>query len=283
MTDTNMQYSTHSDIISQQQENASSTQVVIWTPPFIVFFASLLGFGLGIASLITFIWLNSGLYSIERVAMIYSVVLIVAWLIVLLTAHSWWVRGGALFGLIWAACTFGEFWLSKHGVGSQDPLTIQMRAATNSALLACALCISVARIRLKLWDAALLWLLLLALCAYLGYSYLKVPAGSNSLLFIEGRIVSWALYLSVAVWWLRPSCWRDQPGLTFLLGLAAILLFFLNRSSTLNTEQNVFFLQVFFLCLLLGAVRVFQGEWRIHRQRSSSQPLAVKNKRQHSL
>jgi hypothetical protein len=194
------------------------------------------------------------------------VILMVAWLVVLLAAHSWWLRGGALFGLIWAACTFGEFWLSKHGVSAQDPLTIQMRATTNSALLASALCLSVARIRLKLWDAALLWLLLLAFCAYLGYSYLKVPAGTSALLFVEGRIVFWALYMGVAIWWLRPSCWRDQPGLTFLFGLATILLIFLERSSTLTTEQNVFFLQVSFLCLLLGAVRVFQEEWRIHRQ-----------------
>ncbi|GLV56449.1 hypothetical protein KDH_32900 [Dictyobacter sp. S3.2.2.5] len=266
MTDTNMQSSTHSDIISQPEENTAGTQAIIWTPPFTVFFTALLGFGLGLASLLTFIWLNSGLYSVERVAIVYSVVLMVAWLVVLLTGHSWWVRGGALFGLIWAACSFGGFWLSKHGVGAQDPLTIQMHAATNSALLAGSLCLSVARVRLKLWDAILLWLVLLAFCAYLGYSYLKVPAGSNSLLFIEGRIVAWTLYLSVAIWWLRPSCWRDQPGLTFLFGLATILFIVLNRSSTLTTEQNVFFLQVGFLCLLLAAVRVFQEEWRIYRQ-----------------
>lgn len=261
-----MQSSTHSDIISQQPENTAGAQAVIWTPPFIVFFTALLGLGLGIASLITFIWLNSGLYSIERIAMVYSVILMVAWLAVLLTTRSWWTRGGALFGLIWAACTFGEFWLSKHGVGMQDPLAVQMHAATNSALLASALCLSVARVRLKLWDAAVLWLVLLAFCAYLGYSYLKVPTGSSPLLFVEGRIVFWVLYLSVAIWWLRPSCWRDQPGLAFLFGLATILLIFLERSSTLTTEQNVFFLQVSFLCLLLGTVRVFQQEWRIHHQ-----------------
>ncbi|GCE16648.1 hypothetical protein [Dictyobacter kobayashii] len=266
MTDTNMQYSTSSDMTPEQPESATSTQVVIWTPPFIVLFSALIGFGLGIASLLTFIWLNSGLYSVERIGMIYSVVLLVIWLVILITAHSWWIRGGALFGIIWATCTFGQFWLSSHGVSSQDPLTIQMHTATASSLLASALCLSIGRTRLKSWDAILLWLLLLLFCAYLAYGYLKVPAGTSLILFIEGRIAYWALILSVAIWWLRPSCWRDQPGPTILFGLASILLFFLNKASTLTTEQNVFFLQVFFLFLLLGAVRILQRERRIHIQ-----------------
>ncbi|GER86050.1 hypothetical protein KDW_02120 [Dictyobacter vulcani] len=163
---------------------------------------------------------------------------------------------------MWALCMLGQFWLSRHGHGTQDAIMLQVRASANSALLASMLCLSIGRIRLKLWDAIVLWLLLLVFCIYLAYSYFKVPGGESSLLFVESRIIPIALYVSTALWWLRPSCWRDQPGPTFLFGLTPIMLFFLFRSDTLNTEQNVFFLQVFFLCLLLGAIRILQGERR---------------------
>ncbi|GCE24769.1 hypothetical protein KDA_02530 [Dictyobacter alpinus] len=267
MTDTNLRYSAQSDTRSTS---------LIWTPPFLLFFAALLGLGLGIASLVTHIWLNSGIYSVEQIGMAYSVILMAAWLVVLLYARSWWTRGGAIFGCVWALCMLGQFWLSRHGSSAQDAIIIQMRATANSVLLASVLCLSIARIRLKLWDAILLWSLLLVFCAYLAYSYLKVPAHESSLLFIEGKIISLALYLSVAVWWLRPSCWRDQPGPTFLFGLAPIILFFLIRSGSLNTEQNVFFLQVFFLCLLLGAIRILQGEKQANSKAKVVEDLSVK-------
>lgn len=270
VTDTNIQLSADALSTQSQEEPAvlatskAAPRAAIWTPPFLLIFSFTLVFGIGIASIVTHIWTNSTLYTVDQVGMIAALLLSVVWLATIGIARSRWMRLGALFSLLWAVATLGQFWLSKHGIASQSVLQIQIHTVENSALLAGALCLSVGRTRLKRRGTIFFWLLPILFCAYLAYAYLKEPADTRSLLLIQEKFASLALYASIAIWWLRPSCWRDQPGPAFLFGLAAVILFLLNRSGNLGTEQNVFFLQIFFLCHLLAAARVLQGERRTH-------------------
>lgn len=267
MTDTSMDFSTNDMIVPQTVDVTSQTKLsidyvkpIIWTPGFILFFAILFILGTSTSSLVTYIWINSHLYSVNRVGMAYSLVLLAIWIITVVRARSGWVRLGAVFSCIWAIGMCGQFWLSIHGIGSQAAIMTQVRASSNSALLASALCLSTGRIQLRRWNTILLWLLPLLFCGYLAYSYIKTPVDVRSILFIEGKIASTTVYLTIAVWWLRLGCWRDGTGPTFFFGVAPIILLVLNKLGNINTELSLFILQLFFLCLVLGAVRLLQGE-----------------------
>jgi hypothetical protein len=193
------------------------------------------------------------------------------WFIIVMQARSGWIRLGAFFGCIWALGFCGQFWLSTHGIGAQEAIMTQVRASSNSALLASALCLSTGRVQLKRWDTILLWLLPLLFCGYLAYSYIKAPFDVRSILFIEGKIASITVYLTIVVWWLRLGCWRDQTGPTFFFGLAPIIFLVLDKMGNINTETSLFVLQLFFICLALGAVRLLQGERQLKRAIQSGQ------------
>jgi hypothetical protein len=265
-----MDFSTN-DMIVHQTVNATSSvketvayeRPILWTPAFILFFVALFILGTSAASLVTYIWINSQLYSVDRVGMAYSLVLLGVWLILSVLARSGWIRLGAVFGGIWAIGMFGHFWLNIHASGSQT--VVMTQTLSNSALLASALCLSTGRMQLRRWDTILLWLLPLLFCGYLAYSYIKAPVDMRSLLFIEGKIASITVYLTIVVWWLRIGCWRDQTGPTFLLGLAPIILIALEKMGNINNESSLFIIQLFFLCLMLGAVRLLQGERQLKK------------------
>jgi hypothetical protein len=104
---------------------------------------------------------------------------------------------------------------------------------------------------------------------------------ARPLALIEGYVAMTALVLSTLVWWLRPSCWKAQPGSTFFFGIAPLILlllaipnigfnpsnFFLalvvlSPSATTTTIQaNFFFSEVVLLCLALGAMRILRGQF----------------------
>jgi hypothetical protein len=238
---------------------SNQPEPIIWTPPFIITFALLTIAGLSIAALVAHIWANSGIFSPQRVYMIYAAILFLLWATIILRAHNAWIRLGGAFACIWALVTGIQFWFSAHGIDMQATLMIQVRMTASCALLGSFICLSCGRSPLRRWDTFLLWLLPLILCAYLAVSYLKAPA-STRLLFTEGKIVALTTYLSVAIWWLRPSCWKTQAGPAFIFGVATILLYYLTKSGQINIENNVFLQQIFFLCLFLGALRILQRE-----------------------
>lgn len=267
MTDKQLPISTNDMTAQQTVDQMSLTQPAsikedgkIWTPAFILLFTILFGLGMSIASLLCYIWSNSQLYSVDKIGRAYLIVLLGVWLILIVRARSGGIRLGAAFGGIWALGMFGQFWLNSHGISPQDALMTEMRTASNSALLGSALCLSTGRTRLRRWDTIFLWLLPLLFCSYLAYSYLKAPGNVRSVLFIEGKIASLTIYLTIAVWWLRLGSWRGQMGPTFLFGLAALLALAADQVGNINTELSLFILQLFFLCLILGAVRIIQGE-----------------------
>lgn len=242
----------------------------LWTPIFILFFTVLVGVGVSIASLLSFIWANSQLYSVDKIGRAYLIVLLVIWLAIIVRARSGGIRLGAVLGCIWTFGMFGQFWLDSHGVVPQAAIMIEMRAVSNSALLGTALCLSTSRTRLQRWDTTILWLLPLLFCSYLAYSYLKAPANVRSMLFIDGKIASLTIYLTIIVWWLRLGSWRDLTGPSFLFGLAAILWHTADKVGYINTELSLFMLQLFILCLILGAIRTLQGERHLKSSLSRS-------------
>jgi hypothetical protein len=123
-------------------------QVVIWTPDFIVIFALLLVTGLSVASILTQGWLN-GLYSSSKILLTYAVLIFGTWFTIVIKARSLWVRVGAVFSCIWAL--FNTFAITLS-IDPQASLIVHLNAATNSALLAAYICLSVARTPLRRWD-----------------------------------------------------------------------------------------------------------------------------------
>ncbi len=247
---------------SSLASSASVTPVpLIWTAKFIVIFALSLVFGLSAASIITQWWLN-GLYSGAIVLMLYSVLLIVAWMTVLLRARTLWVRVGATFGVIWAILTGVSFLFEQLTVDVHLPSVAHLNAATNTALLASTICFSLAHTALRRWDNWFLRVAPVIGCVLVVVVYLLVPTQSRSFSTLESTIAAIALYLSIAIWWLRPSCWRSQPGLALLFGLASVLQLILSVPHLVDSGTNFFVVQLTLICYLLIALRIYQAEAR---------------------
>ncbi len=234
---------------------------LIWTAKFTVIFALSLVCGLSAASIITQWWLN-GLYSGAVVLMLYSVLLIAAWMIVLLRVRTPWVRMGAIFGVIWAIFTGISFLFEQLAVDVHLPSVAHLNAVTNTALLASTLCFSLARTALRRWDSWFLRVVPVVGCVLVVVVYLFMPVASRSLSSLESTIAAIALYLSIAVWWLRPSCWHRQPGLALLFGLASIIQLLLSVPHLVDSGTNFFFVQLTLICYLLITLRICQAEAR---------------------
>jgi hypothetical protein len=234
-----------------------SVAVSIWTPKFSVIFAVVLVVGLSAASIITQWWLN-GLYSGAVVLMIYAVLLVGLWTSVLWRAQSMWVRIGAVFGIIWAIFTGVHFLFEQLTIAAQVPSVVYLNIAINSALLAFSICFSLAHTPLSRWDT---WFFRLApLVGLVFLLYLIMPAGNSSLFLVENSIAAGEFYLSLAVWWLRPSCWHYQPGPCMLYGLAVVIQLLLTVPQLVNSGANFFFTQSSLLCYMLLALRIVQSE-----------------------
>ena len=92
-----------------------------------------------------------------------------------------------------------------------------------------------------------------------GLAYL-VTHGSLSL--AESAASAVLLVFCVLVWWSRSSCWRAQPGSAFLLGLMPALLLVMALPGVGVGEQGFFLSQLALFAVLLGVIRILQGEVR---------------------
>jgi hypothetical protein len=256
------------DDAATSQEEPAAKGPAVWTPPFILFFALYTGLGLSIAALLTFIWLNSGMYSPAHLFMFYGGLTFLCWLLVIVRGRLLWTRIGGIAGCLWALFIAIEYWLISHGISSQSNTFMQIHLITGSALLAASLCLSYARTRVNRWDTQLSWLIPLCICAYLAFSYVRAPAGIPKILYLEGRLVTLSLLLCVIVWWLRPANWATQPGLTFFFGVIALLQYYLDRSAQFYNENTLLFQQIVFLGVMLSTFRIYQAE----KQLSTSEP-----------
>lgn len=235
---------------------------IIWTPRFIMLFGLLLVTGLSAASLLTQAWLN-GRLSGEGILLGYVTLILASWIATIVCARSVWIRLGALFSCIWTIFTAIGFAMTLLAVHANVPIVSHVNAATSSALLGGYICLSVDRTPFHRWDAWLFRLIPFVGLGAIGLAYLLIPAEVRTFTRLEDSLAATALSLSIAVWWLRPSCWRTQAGPTLLFGLAPCIQLLLTFP-TIPRDVNLFFSQVVLLCFFLGAIRVLQGEirWR---------------------
>ncbi len=247
----------HNDI--QATDTGYEERLIIWTPTFIALFALTLVVGLSMTTILIQGWLN-GHYSDETVLLAYMALLFCAWVAVLIKAGSAWVRVGALLGCLWSLFSAGNLWLLA--IDPQATSVVQINIAANSALLGTFICLSLAHTPFHLWDTWFFRLLPLLAVVILGASYLYSFKEVDAWYKAESTAVTLLLYLCSAVWLLRPSCWRSQPGPAFLFGIAPLILLLFVMPDSIGREQIFFFQQIFLLCILLGTLRILQRELR---------------------
>src|SRR5581483_6783507 len=246
-------------MLTSPGNNSSLSPQIIWTPRFIVTFVLVLVIGLSIASLLTQGWLN-GYYRAEWVLLAYTALAAGCWIAMIARTRSNWLRIAGVFGCFWSILTCINYILSWFAVDPSLPIIAHLNAATNSALFGAYICLSVARTPLRRWDTWFFRLTPIIGVVFVMLIYLLTPTEFRSLGRLESTIAAVALYFSIAVWWLRSSCWRTQPGPTFLFSMVPTILLILAIPNIANAGTNFFLTQVIFLCLLLGALRILQGE-----------------------
>ncbi len=233
------------------------TPAVIWTPSFIITFALVLVFGLSAESMLAQGWV-SHLYPRAWVLLAHVVVVLGCWIVVVVRARSWWIRAGGLFACIWALFAGFDFVLNPRSIDPSSPIIAYLHAAISIALLGSYICLSLDRTPFHHWDARFFQLAFIIGSCAVAFAYLLTPANNQSLSTLVSDIAITALVLCVLVWWLRPSCWKAQPGPTFLFGMAPVIRLFLTIPNVADAATNLFLSQVMFLCVLLGALRILQ-------------------------
>ena len=252
---------------------------VIWTPRFIILFALILVLGLSLESLLTQGWAIRWFTGIW-IFLGHLVLVGAGWIILLRVTRSFWVRLGAVFGLIFVAFVTINVALQAILFQPSSYLLAHVNVVTLLALAGCSMCVAVDRLPVGRWDA---WVL--GLTPVLGVVLLiplYILRGDRSMAGMENSISVVVLIIGTLIWWVRPTCWKNAPGLTLLLGSVPLLLLFLdvayvannsynffpihvteNASATFNNRQTVFFFsQVVLLCLLLAIMRLVQAEKR---------------------
>ncbi|HJT56035.1 MAG TPA: hypothetical protein VJ761_06055, partial [Ktedonobacteraceae bacterium] len=251
---------------------------IIWTPFFMALFALLFVLGLSADALLADGWM-AHFYLGQWIMHLHVIVAGVAWLALAIFARSEWVRIAGIFGCIWAIFMSIDIVIIAASGNPASPLIPPVNAAICIALLGAYICLSRDQIPFRRWDALFFGLAPIGGVLAVVLAYFLTPAGTWSLGLFEGCVAATALVLATLVWWLRPSCWKAQPGPTFFFGIAPLTLlllaipsmgfnesnFFLAQvvlapASTLTaTEANFFFSEVAILCLILGALRILRG------------------------
>lgn len=257
-------------------ETISGPEKVIWTPAFILTFALLLVLGLSAESVLAQSWTNGLFPSTQWIIQAHVILVCLAWLTLSIVTSSRWIRIGSIFGCISTAFMTLNITTTVQGIGF-DPLVSYINVATCIAMLGAYIGLSVERTLLTTWD---IWLFLLTpVLGIIGVTltYFLVPQAS--ILTVENAVAAAALIACTLFWWLRPSCWKKQPGPTFLFGVVPIILlsaallnatmnnFFLLYITSPNIDarinsNNGFFAQMALLLLFLGCLRVTKSELR---------------------
>lgn len=236
---------------------------IIWTPRFIVLFFFTVVIGLSVESLLTQGWLNRA-YRAEWVLLAHALLLLACLIVVVVRSRSMWLRVGSSFGCVWAVFTGASYIVALLGVNERSAIALQFQAVMACALLGMSICFSTHRIPFRRWDSLFFWLAPpLGGCAVaILYALSRTdPHHSRVLVHATTTVL---LSLCVAIWWIRPSCWRSQPCITFLFGVAPLLLLLLPVLNADTIGTQFFFSQVLLLCILLGVMRVLQGEIHNH-------------------
>lgn len=238
---------------------STNKATIIWTPRFIVTFALVGVLGLSAESVLAE-GLLGGYYPAGWVLLAHVVLVLGYWLLIVVRAHSWWIRTGGIFVCIWTLFTSISLILDLRSVDPSSAIITHLHAATASALLGSSICLSLDRTPLHRWD---IWFFRFALVASgcgVALVYFLTPALARSLSVLENDIAVAVLVLCICVWWIRPSCWRARPGPTLLFGLVPTLLLLVSIPAIGKAETIFFLSQVVFLCLILGGMRILQCE-----------------------
>jgi hypothetical protein len=240
------------------QKDQHRSQLIIWTPRFIVLFTLTLAGGLSAASLLTRGWQN-GYYDGNWVLLIQSASIFAVWIALALRSRTVWARMGAIFGCLWTLFTAMSFVASLRSVMPELPIIAYINAAAACALFGSYVSLSVNHIPVGRWDS---WFFRIAsasggMIAIAAFFLMPVE---TRLAGFASTVAALALYLCSATWWLRPSCWKTQPGPTFFFGMSPVILLLLSIPRAFSGATNFLFLQISLLCLLLGALRTLQGE-----------------------
>ncbi|MBA2394829.1 MAG: hypothetical protein H0V70_19050 [Ktedonobacteraceae bacterium] len=242
------------------EKGADIVPLIIWTPGFILRFTLVLIVGLSVAGLLTEGWVN-GYYPSEWTELAYTILAFACWFALFLSANSLWVRLGSGLSIIWTGFMGIHFCITLLIVRDQTYTIIaHVVAATNIALAGSYVCLSIAYILFKRWDTWFFRLAPIATVIVIVLVYHFSPPQTHTLRGLENSTAEIALALSLCIWWLRPSCWKTQPGPTFLLGMIPLLELFFSMSRNYTEGEPVFFTLVALLLSALAAMRIMQRE-----------------------
>lgn len=242
-------------------EKKSSSSTTIWTPRFIMLFFLTTVVGLSIESLLTQEWLNKVLNA-DWILLMHALLILTILIVLSIKASSRWVRLGSLLGCAWAFFMGASYVSTLLGISGRSLIALQFQAVTACALLATYICFSTYRTAFRRWDSIFFWLIPLVGASAVAILYALSRNDPHHTRVLVGATTTILLSLCVAIWWLRPSCWRNQPCITFLFGIAALLHLLVPTMSNDSLGTPFFFSQVSLLCILLGVMRVLQGEIR---------------------
>ena len=244
-----------------QDTMVSGHSGIIWTPKFIVLFALTLFIGLSADSLLTQGWID-GYYRAIWVLFGNFALLLGLWIGVVVVARSWWMRMGAIFGCIWAIFSCINLVTMLFNIDLNTAVPAYLNATFSCSLLGAYICFSTAYCELHRWD---MWCFRLAIMiggvfvvVGLIVALLSSPASIPAVL--ATNIATIAAILTILVWWLRPLCWRTHAGITFFLGASPAIALLLSLPNVTNARVNFFLTLVSMLCLILGLIRIIQGE-----------------------
>ncbi len=234
---------------------------IVWTPSFIVVFFLTLVTGLSIESLLTQGWLN-GVYNVQKILLGHVIVILGSLIALVIKGRSTWVRVGGIFGCIWAVFTGASYIAILLGIASRSAIELEFQAAMACALLGTYICFSTHNIPFGRWDSLFFWLAPIVGGGAVAIFYVRSLGNPHHARVLIDATITVLLWLSVAIWWLRPSCWRSQPCITFLFGLATILMIAVSSIPNDSMGTPLFVSQLLLLCMLLGVLRVVQEETR---------------------
>ncbi|GAC1427710.1 MAG: hypothetical protein NVSMB54_17430 [Ktedonobacteraceae bacterium] len=244
---------------THNKEKKTPSSPIIWTPRFIILFFLTIVIGLSVESLLTQGWLNKA-YKAEWILLVHVLLILTGLIVLSIKARSMWLRTGGIFGCIWAVFTGASYVATLLGINGRSIIALQFQAAIACALLATYICFSTHRIAFRRWDSIFFWLVPLVGGSAVAALYALARTDPHHTRVLVNATITVLFSLCIAIWWLRLSCWRSQPCITFLLGIAPLLLLLLPllHADTIGTQ--FFFSQVLLLCILLGVMRMLQGE-----------------------
>jgi hypothetical protein len=246
---------------SEVSAESRSRATVIWTPRFIVLFALVLVIGLSVLNICMQAWLN-GDFNGFWVTSVLEIAVLAEWIALLIIARSQWVRLGSIFGCVWSVFSLLNL---TTGFLHFEHYTLEitlLNAISSSALLGAYICLSLDRTPFRRWDKWVFRLIMPVGIIFVAIPLILAPAASRSVARLASDTAGAAIILSLLVWWLRPSCWKSQPGLTVLYGFAPLLLLWLTIPKAVDFGGVFFYSNVVYLCLILGLMRSLQAEIR---------------------